>query len=101
MAMENKDSNLTPEQKEQKEIELENKILSILLPSVGLVAFIIGFVGFILTVSAPNAIGTAIFLLLLALLGAGGIAYGILAFLKYRRNKYRKKESVPSETPNA
>ncbi len=100
--MEKEEKNkLTPEQQEKKDIELENKILSILLPSVGLTAFIIGLVGFILTIGSPNGVGIAIFLLILALLGAGGIAYGVLAFLKARRKKYRKEESVPSTEPNA
>ena len=92
-------SSLTPEQKEKRDIELENKILSILLPSVGLIALIVGLVGFFLTIGQPNGTGGAIFLLILALLGAGGIVYGVLAFLKARRNKYRKEESVPSEEP--
>lgn len=86
---------LTPEEeKEQKAIAWENKILSILLPSVGLVAFLFGFIGFILVI--PSNVGIAIFLLILALLGAGGVAYGVFVFLKMRKNR-QKKEKEPEE----
>lgn len=84
--------------KEKKEIEKENKILAILLPAVGIAAFIVGLVGFILTIGQEP--GTGVMLLILALLGAGGIVYGVLAFLKKRAKRFRKEESVPSETPN-
>ena len=102
--MENKENKkevvkkLSDEQKEKKEIEFENKMIDILLPSVGLVAFVIGLIGFILTI-AKN-VGTGIFLLLLALLGAGGIAYGVLKYLKWKKMKYFKEEQEPSQEPN-
>ena len=100
--MENKiNSQLTPEQKEKKDIEFENKILSIVLPSAGIAAFVIGLLGFIAAIGTAEGVGPAIFLLILALLGAGGIAYGVLVFLKLRRKKYFKEESVPSDEPNA
>ena len=97
--MENKkNDNLTPEQKEKKEIELENKILSILLPSFGGVSFILGLTGFILAIT--ENVGVAIFLLIIALIGAGCIAYGVLLLLKKFRNRFRKEEVVPSEEPD-
>ena len=97
--MENKKkSKLTPEQKEKQEIEMENKILKILLPSVGGVALIIGLVGFILTISSN--VGLAIFLLIVAILGLGGIAYGVYHLIMKKRKKLHKDEVVPSETPN-
>ena len=97
--MENKKkSKLTPEQKEKQEIEMENKILKILLPSVGGVALIIGLVGFILTISSN--VGLAIFLLIVAILGLGGIAYGVYHLIMKKRKKLHKEETVPSETPN-
>ena len=98
--MENKQpqKKLSPEQKEKKEIEMENKLIDIILPATSLAAFLIGLVGFILAVSS-NA-GAAIFLLILALLGGGGIAYGVLVFLRKRKAKYYKEEEVPSEEPN-
>ena len=93
-----KKTNLTPEQKEKKAIEVENKILRILLPTVGAIALIIGTVGFILTL--PVNLGIAIFLLVIAVLGLGGIAYGIYHLFLKRYRKIHKEEVVPSETPN-
>ena len=93
-----KKTNLTPEQKEKKAIEVENKILRILLPTVGVIALIIGTVGFILTL--PVNLGIAIFLLVIAVLGLGGIAYGIYHLFLKRYRKIHKEEVVPSETPN-
>ena len=96
--MENKkQSNLTPEQQEKKEIELENKILAVLLPSVGGVALVIGAIGFILTIS--ENVGVAIFLLILAILGLGGIAYGVVQLIKKQHKKLHKEEVVPSDEP--
>lgn len=86
------------EEKEKAAIEFENKILAILLPSVGLIAFIIGLVGAILVF--PSNPGGGVFLTILALLGLGGIAYGVLVFLKKRFFKFHKKEHEPSKEPN-
>ena len=93
-----KNSNLTPEQQEKIEIEKENKILSVLMPSVGAAAFIIGLVGFILTITVNVAI--AVFLLIVAILGAGGSAYGVYHLILKQRKKLHKEEFVPSDTPN-
>ncbi len=86
---------LIDEEKEKAKIEWENKVLSILMPSVGLVAFIVGLVGFILVVG--QNVGVAVFLMILAVLGLGGIAYGVLAFLKKRLNKLRKEVKEPDQ----
>ncbi len=93
-----KNSNLTPEQQEKLEIEKENKILKVLMPAVGGAAFILGLVGFILTITVNVAI--AIFLLIVAILGAGGIAYGVYHLILKQRKKLHKEEVVPSDTPN-
>ena len=85
------------EEKEKAAIELENKILAFLLPIVGLIAFIIGLVGAILIISTN--VGGGVFLIILALLGAGGIAYGVYIFLKKRFFKFHKKEHEPSKEP--
>lgn len=89
---------LTPEEQELKAIEWENKVLRVLLPGVGSIAFIIGLVGFIITVSS-NA-GVAVFLLIVAILGIGGIAYGVYHLVMKKKRKLRKKETVPSDKPN-
>ena len=97
--MENaKDKETINEQKEKEAIALENKMLSILLPTVGAIAFIIGLVGFILTVS--EKVGAAVFLMIIAVLGLGGIGYGAFLIIKAQRNKYRKPVSEHSQEPN-
>ena len=58
----------------------------------------LGLVGFILTIG--HNVGVGIFLLFLCLLGAGGIAYGVLKFLKMKKGKYFKEEKEPSKEPN-
>ena len=86
------------EEKEKAALEFENKLLAILLPSVGLIAFIIGLVGSILVISTN--IGIGVFLIVLALLGCGGMAYGVMVFLKWRYAKMHKKEHEPSKEPD-
>ena len=89
----NRNEPLIDEEKERAAIEWENNVLSYLMPAVGLTALIIGLLGFILLININ--IGLAIFLLIIALLGAGGIAYGVLAFIKKRRSKFKKEEVEP------
>ena len=94
----NNKKKLSAEQKEKKTIEMENKLIDIIFPSTSLAAFIVGLIGFILAIS--KNVGVAIFLLILALLGAGGIAYGVINFLKWRKRKFFKAEEEPSDEPN-
>ena len=86
---------LIDEEKEKAKIEWENKVLAVLMPAVGLVALIIGLVGFILAVG--QNIGIAIFLIILAVLGMGGIAYGVIAFIKKRQKKLHKEVREPDQ----
>ena len=86
---------LIDEEKEKAKIEWENKVLSYLMPIVGLVAFIVGLVGFILVVG--QNVGVAVFLMILAVLGLGGIAYGVVVFLKKRQRKFRKEPKEPDQ----
>lgn len=81
---------MVDEEKEKKAIAWENKILSVLMPSVGLIAFILGLVGFILVIQKNT--GVAVFLILLAALGLGGVTYGVVDFIKRRNQKRAKKE---------
>ncbi len=89
-----KDPVIIEDEKEKKAIAWENNILLYLMPSVGLVAFLFGLIGFILVV--PNNTGVAIFLILLAALGLGGVTYGVVEFLK-RRNRRRAKQVEEAE----
>ncbi len=89
-----KDPVIIEDEKEKKAIAWENNILLYLMPSVGLVAFLFGLIGFILVI--PNNTGVAVFLILLAALGLGGITYGVIEFLK-RRNKRRAKKAEEAE----
>lgn len=90
-----RDTPLIDEEKEKARIEWENKVLAILLPSVGLVAVIIGVVGFLLTINHNT--GVAVFLILLAGLGLGGITYGVLVFVKKLQSKRKKEIKQPDE----
>lgn len=83
------------EEKEKAKIAWENKALAIMMPAVGLVALVVGLVGFILVIN--DNIGIAIFAIILAVLGLGGIAYGVVAFLKKRRAKFHKEPKEPDQ----
>ena len=91
------------DEKEKKAIEWENNALFIMMPAVGLIALIFGIIGtaFALSSNDPNfkdaKVGIAVFLIILALLGAGGVAYGVIQFLTRRKSKYRKPEKEPDK----
>ena len=103
--MANRDRKLIDEEKEKAAIKWENDVLFILMPSVGLIAFILGLLGAILSLSSDNAnyqkykVSIAVFLIILAVLGAGGIAYGVVQFIKRRNNKLKKAPKEPSNEP--
>jgi len=86
---------LIDEEKEKPKIEWENKILSYLMPIVGIVALIVGLVGFFLTIK--DNVGIAVFLMVVAVLGIGGIIYGVIAFLKKAKNKKVKGSKEPDQ----
>lgn len=92
-----RDGPLVDEEKEKPRIEWENKMLFILMPSVGLIAFVFGLLGAILAFSSDERfknyrIPVGVFLVILALLGAGGIAYGVVKFIQKRKAKEKKPE---------
>lgn len=95
--MENKENKnkkkLTPEEEEKKAIEWEHNVLKYALPITGAAGFIIGLLGFILTVATNAPI--AIFFMIITLLSAGGVAYGILLLVKKITGKYRKEIKQP------
>ena len=87
---------LDKEKKEQRAIYIENKILSFLLPITGVAAFILGLVGFILTLNAGQ-VGITIFYIILTLLGLVGSLYGALLIIRLKKPdflKRKKKEEV-------
>ena len=86
---------LIDEEKEKARIEWENKVLYYLMPIVGGVAFVVGLLGFILVVN--QNFGIAVFLMILAVLGLGGIAYWVVAFLKKRQKKLHKEDKEPDQ----
>lgn len=86
---------LIDEEKEKARIEWENKVLYYLMPIVGGVAFVVGLLGFILVVN--QNVGIAVFLMILAVLGLGGIAYWVVAFLKKRQKKLHKEDKEPDQ----
>lgn len=96
--MARKDNEIEFEQtkKEQEAIIWENKMLSIFMPATGLIALIVGLTGFILTANSGN-VPIIVVLIILFLLGIGGVAYGVVAFLKKQRNKFKKDVKEPDE----
>ena len=87
---------LDKEQKEQRAIYIENQILSFLLPITGVAAFVLGLVGFILTLNAGQ-VGITIFYIILTLLGLAGSLYGVLLLVRLKKPdflKMKKKEEV-------
>ena len=86
---------LIDEEKEKARIEWENKILYYLMPIVGAVALVVGIVGFILVVNYNT--GIAVFLILLAALGVGGIIYGVIGFIKKLQKKRIKEPNEPNQ----
>ena len=87
---------LDKEQKEQKAIYIENKILSFLLPITSVAAFILGLLGFILTLNAGKA-GITVFYIILTILGLVGSLYGVLLLVRLKKPdflKRKKKEEV-------
>ena len=90
-----RDGPLIDEEKEKAAIEWENKVLAILMPAVGLAAFVIGVVGAILLLNINVPI--AVFLIILAALGVGGMIYGAIAFIKKRQNRVKKENKQPDQ----
>ena len=87
---------LDNEQKEQRAIYLENKILSFLLPITSVIALIVGLLGFILTLPAGQA-GITVFYIILFILGLAGSLYGALLIVRLKKPdflKRKKKEEV-------
>ena len=82
---------LDKEQKEQRAIYIENKILSFLLPITGVAAFILGLVGFILTLNAGQ-VGITIFYIILTLLGLAGSLYGVLLLVRLKKPDFLKRK---------
>ena len=104
------------EKTEQEIIKLENKYLSFILPIVGIILFLFGLLGFILIIGNKDAImavvddngdhiytaahvySASVVLMILAVLGAGGIAFGVYKLITFQKNKLRKEETEPVRT---
>ena len=87
---------LDKEQKEQRAIYIENKILSFLLPITSVIALILGLVGLILTLPAGQT-GITVFYIILLVLGLVGSLYGALLIIRLKKPdflKRKKKEEV-------
>ncbi|MBO6262468.1 MAG: hypothetical protein J6N95_07700 [Bacilli bacterium] len=79
------------EKAEKRAIEKENKILRIVFPVVGVAAFIIGLLGFILTVNAGKP-GMTVFFIIMTLLGLVGVLYGVLLLVRIKKPDFLKKK---------
>lgn len=75
--------------KEQKVIEKENKLLRFLLPIVGAIAFLLGLLGFILTVGQGKP-GITVFYIILFVFGLVGVLYGVLLIIRKKKTRFLK-----------
>ena len=82
---------LDKEQKEQRAIYIENKILSYLLPITSVIALILGLVGLILTLPAGQT-GITVFYIILLVLGLVGSLYGALLIIRLKKPDFLKKK---------
>ena len=82
--------------KEQKAVERENKLLRFLLPIVGAVAFLLGLLGFILTVGQGN-VGVTVFYIILFIFGLVGVLYGVLLIIREKKPDFLKIKKVEKE----
>ena len=82
--------------KEQKAIERENKLLKFLLPIVGTIAFLLGLLGFILTVGQGN-VGVTVFYIILFVFGLVGVLYGVLLIIRKKKPDFLKIKKVEKE----
>ena len=81
---------------EEEAVRKENKLLSFLLPIVGAFAFILGLVGFILTINS-GLIGVTIFYAILFAVGLLGILYGVLLIIRTKKPDFLKKKKEAEE----
>ena len=81
---------------EEEAVKKENKLLSFLLPIVGAIAFILGLVGFILTLNS-GLIGVVIFYAILFVIGLLGILYGALLIVRIKKPDFLKKKKAVEE----
>ena len=82
--------------KEQKAVERENKLLRFLLPIVGAIAFLLGLLGFILTVGQGKP-GITVFYIILFVFGLVGVLYGILLIIRKKKPDFLKIKKVEKE----
>ena len=82
--------------KEQKAVERENKLLRFLLPIVGAVAFLLGLLGFILTVGQGKP-GITVFYIILFVFGLFGVLYGVLLLIRKKKPEFLKKKKAEKE----
>ena len=82
--------------KEQKAVERENKLLRFLLPIVGAVAFLLGLLGFILTIGQGN-VGVTVFYIILFIFGLVGVLYGVLLIIRKKKPDFLKIKKVEKE----
>ncbi len=94
-----KNNELTEKEiKEQKIIEKENKIIKFLVPIVGAIAFVLGLLGFILTLGRGNNAVT-VFYIVLFVLGLLGGLYGVFLLIRKKNpNFLRKKKEEQTDT---
>ena len=100
MIQEKAKKELISEEEDKRAIELERKILNILLPALGIICFILGVFGTILTATGePLSVGTLVFYIVMTVFGVIGILYMVLVILRKKNPYFLKKKPVEEESP--
>lgn len=91
---------LLDDKADKRAIERERKILSVLLPTLGVISFILGVVGAILTATGnPIETGTLVFYIILTVLGVLGILYGVVVIIRKKNPDFLRKKKEEEEPP--
>ena len=91
---------LLDDKADKRAIERERKILSVLLPTLGVISFILGVVGAILTATGnPIETGTLVFYVILTVLGVLGILYGVVVIIRKKNPDFLRKKKEEEEPP--
>ena len=87
---------LEKEEKERLAIARENRLLNFVLPITGVIAFILGVVGFILTLNSGQTSVMVFYIVLLAL-GLLGCLYGVVLLIRKKKPNFLKREKKEAE----
>ena len=90
---------LLDDRADKEAIEKERKILHVLLPALGIICFILGMVGTILTATSEEIVtGVLVFYIIMTIFGVAGLLYLALIIIR-KKNPYFLKKKEEDESP--